>query len=84
VQAAAAKKQEAERAHLQAFVDRFKAKASKAKQAQSRVKMLERMTPIRMPEDARARCFLPRARGAVAAHREPRRGGGGLWRHRRC
>jgi ATP-binding cassette subfamily F protein 3 len=35
VQAAAAKKQEAERAHLQAFVDRFKAKASKAKQAQS-------------------------------------------------
>ena len=32
-----------ERKRLQAFVDRFKAKASKAKQAQSRVKMLERM-----------------------------------------
>jgi ATP-binding cassette subfamily F protein 3 len=31
VQAAAAKKQEAERAHLQAFVDRFRAKATKAK-----------------------------------------------------
>jgi ATP-binding cassette subfamily F protein 3 len=57
VQAAAAKKQEAERAHLQAFVDRFKAKATKAKQAQSRVKMLERMTPIRMPEDAARTVF---------------------------
>ncbi|MDC0737299.1 ABC-F family ATP-binding cassette domain-containing protein [Cognatishimia sp. SS12] len=52
VQAAAAKKQEAQRAHLQSFVDRFKAKASKAKQAQSRVKMLEKMTPIIAPEDA--------------------------------
>ena len=51
VQAAQAKKQEAQRAHLQSFVDRFKAKASKAKQAQSRVKMLERMTPITAPED---------------------------------
>lgn len=39
-------KQEAERRHIQSFVDRFKAKASKAKQAQSRVKMLERMKPI--------------------------------------
>ncbi len=45
-QAAAAKKQSAERAHMQAFVDRFRAKASKAKQAQSRLKMLERMEPI--------------------------------------
>ncbi|GAA6207601.1 ABC-F family ATP-binding cassette domain-containing protein [Cognatishimia sp. WU-CL00825] len=52
VQAAAAKKQDAHRAHLQSFVDRFKAKASKAKQAQSRVKMLEKMTPITAPEDA--------------------------------
>ena len=40
------KKQESERKRLQAFVDRFKAKASKAKQAQSRVKMLEKMKPI--------------------------------------
>jgi ATP-binding cassette subfamily F protein 3 len=54
---AAAKKQDAQRAHLQAFVDRFKAKASKAKQAQSRVKMLERMTPIRAPEDAARTVF---------------------------
>jgi ATP-binding cassette subfamily F protein 3 len=41
-----AKQQEAQRKHLQEFVDRFKAKASKAKQAQSRVKMLERLQPI--------------------------------------
>jgi ATP-binding cassette subfamily F protein 3 len=40
------KRQEAERKRLQDFVDRFKAKASKARQAQSRVKMLERMKPI--------------------------------------
>lgn len=37
-------KQQARIAEIQSFVDRFKAKASKAKQAQSRVKMLERMT----------------------------------------
>ncbi len=52
LQAAAAKKQDARRAHLQSFVDRFKAKASKAKQAQSRVKMLEKMQSITAPEDA--------------------------------
>jgi ATP-binding cassette subfamily F protein 3 len=39
-------KQVREIAHLQKFVDRFKAKASKAKQAQSRVKALERMERI--------------------------------------
>jgi ATP-binding cassette subfamily F protein 3 len=44
--AKAAKKQELHRKHLQAFVDRFKAKASKAKQAQSRVKMLAKLVPI--------------------------------------
>src|ERR1700682_2969838 len=40
------KKQEAQRKHIQAFIDRFKAKASKARQAQSRAKMLEKMAPI--------------------------------------
>jgi ATP-binding cassette subfamily F protein 3 len=57
VQAAEAKKQEARRAHLQAFVDRFKAKATKAAQAQSRVKMLEKMTPITPPEEAKRQVF---------------------------
>ncbi|MEL7416627.1 MAG: ABC-F family ATP-binding cassette domain-containing protein, partial [Pseudomonadota bacterium] len=45
-QVAAKRKQDAARAHMQNFVDRFRAKASKAKQAQSRLKMLERMEPI--------------------------------------
>src|SRR5512144_833992 len=44
--ATAVKRQADERKRLQAFVDRFKAKASKARQAQSRVKMLERMKPV--------------------------------------
>ncbi|EKF42892.1 ABC transporter [Nitratireductor indicus C115] len=39
-------KQEAQRKHMQSFVDRFRSKASKARQAQSRLKALERMTPI--------------------------------------
>ncbi|MBV8334623.1 MAG: ABC-F family ATP-binding cassette domain-containing protein, partial [Alphaproteobacteria bacterium] len=40
------RRQEAERQRLQAFVDRFRAKASKARQAQSRVKALARLEPI--------------------------------------
>src|SRR5262249_35313943 len=39
-------RQDDERRRLQAFVDRFKAKASKARQAQSRVKRLEKMQPV--------------------------------------
>jgi ATP-binding cassette subfamily F protein 3 len=39
-------KQDAQRKHLQSFVDRFRAKATKARQAQSRLKMLARMEPI--------------------------------------
>ncbi len=54
---AEARKQDARRAHLQAFVDRFKAKASKAAQAQSRVKMLEKMETITAPEDAKKVVF---------------------------
>ena len=45
VQAKVAKKQEDKRKHLQEFVDRFRAKATKARQAQSRLKMLEKMEP---------------------------------------
>ena len=46
LQQAAVAKQADKIAHLQKFIDRFKAKASKAKQAQSRVKALERMEKI--------------------------------------
>jgi ATP-binding cassette, subfamily F, member 3 len=46
LQAATRAKQEAERAHLQSFIDRFRAKASKAAQAQSRIKRLAKLAPI--------------------------------------
>ena len=46
LQQAAYAKQQEKIAHLQKFIDRFKAKATKAKQAQSRVKALERMERI--------------------------------------
>src|SRR5579862_4423919 len=46
LQEKAAKKQEERRAHLQSFVDRFRYKASKAKQAQARNKMIAKMAPI--------------------------------------
>jgi ATP-binding cassette subfamily F protein 3 len=46
-----AKKQEAARAHMQKFVDRFKASAAKARQAQSRVKMLAKMALVDVPPD---------------------------------
>ncbi len=54
-----AKKQEAQRKHLQAFVDRFRAKATKARQAQSRLKMLARMEPVAalVTEDVRPISF---------------------------
>jgi ATP-binding cassette subfamily F protein 3 len=62
LQSATRAKQEAERAHLQSFIDRFKAKASKAAQAQSRVKRLaklaamveERVAPFTLPSPGRA------------------------------
>ncbi|ULR46579.1 ABC-F family ATP-binding cassette domain-containing protein [Rhizobium sp. K102] len=46
LQTKAKAKNEAARKHLQSFIDRFKAKASKARQAQSRVKALERMGTV--------------------------------------
>ncbi|MBX6368642.1 MAG: ABC-F family ATP-binding cassette domain-containing protein [Rhodospirillales bacterium] len=49
--AALAAKQEAQRARLQAFIDRFRAKASKARQAQSRLKALARLQPVATPAE---------------------------------
>ena len=54
---AEAKKQEARRAHLQSYVDRFRYKADKARQAQSRIKALARMQPITSPQEAALRAF---------------------------
>ncbi len=50
-------KQEAQRRHMQAFIDRFRAKASKAKQAQSRIKALEKMQFVAEPVDERTSGF---------------------------
>ncbi|HEY2885863.1 MAG TPA: ATP-binding cassette domain-containing protein, partial [Rhizomicrobium sp.] len=56
------KKQEAQRKHLQSFVDRFRAKASKARQAQSRMKMIARLERIEIPLDEHiAPIRLPKA-----------------------
>jgi ATP-binding cassette, subfamily F, member 3 len=51
-----ARKQEAQRKHLTAFVERFRAKATKARQAQSRLKLLAKMQPIdvRIEHEVRA------------------------------
>ena len=46
-----ARKQEAQRKHMQEFVDRFRYKASKARQAQSRLKMLAKMKAVDIPLD---------------------------------
>ena len=58
LQTASRAKQEAERAHLQSFVDRFKAKASKAAQAQSRMKRLAKLEPIAAVIEERVAPFL--------------------------
>jgi ATP-binding cassette, subfamily F, member 3 len=51
-------KQAAQRAHMEAFVARFRAKATKAKQAQSRLKMLARMEPLSETLEERAPNFM--------------------------
>ena len=58
LQMAARAKQEAERAHIQSFIDRFRAKASKAAQAQSRIKRLAKMAPITAVVDERVTPFV--------------------------
>ena len=57
LQSASRVKQEAERAHLQSFVDRFRAKASKAAQAQSRMKRLAKLEPIAAVAEERVAPF---------------------------
>jgi ATP-binding cassette subfamily F protein 3 len=57
-QAAAAAAQAREIARVEQFVDRFRAKASKASQVQSRIKALDRMERIEAPDDRRARLRL--------------------------
>jgi len=57
LQSATRAKQEAERAHLQKFIDRFRAKASKAAQAQSRIKRLAKLEPIAAVIEERVASF---------------------------
>jgi ATP-binding cassette, subfamily F, member 3 len=65
--AATRAKQEAERAHLQKFIDRFRAKASKATQAQSRIKRLAKLEPISAPVEERVAPFtVPSPRRPLA------------------
>ncbi|MAC79180.1 MAG: glycosyl transferase family 1 [Rhodobacteraceae bacterium] len=52
-----AKKQDARRAHLQSYVDRFRYKADKAKQAQSRLKAISKLQPITTPQEAALHAF---------------------------
>jgi ATP-binding cassette, subfamily F, member 3 len=67
LQSATRAKQDAERAHLQKFIDRFRAKASKATQAQSRVKRLAKMAPIAEVVEERVASFtLPSPACALA------------------
>ena len=58
LQEAARVKVEAQRAHLQSFVDRFRAKATKAAQAQSRLKMLAKLPPVAAVVEDRVAPFL--------------------------
>ena len=54
---AEAKRQDARRTHLQSYVNRFRYKADKAKQAQSRLKMISKLEPITRPQEAALRRF---------------------------
>ncbi len=61
------KKQEDQRKHMMAFVDRFRYKASKARQAQSRLKALSKLEPIaELVEDRVAPFFFPNPEKAIS------------------
>jgi len=82
-QQAVAKRQDAQRRHMQAFVDRFRYKASKARQAQSRLKALAKLEPVaviaeappielRLPEPAQLRPPLISLETASVGYAEDR------------
>ena len=61
------KKQDDQRDHMQAFINRFKAKASKARQAQSRMKALAKLEPIADMAEGRVAPFIfPNPQRALA------------------
>lgn len=63
-----AAKQEAHRKHMEDFVARFRAKASKARQAQSRLKALEKLKPIAVWQDEHVQPFsFPQAEKIAAS-----------------
>ena len=66
VQERALEKFEAKRKHMQAFVDRFRYKATKAKQAQSRIKMIEKMGEApELPKDIYVTFRFPSPEGSL-------------------
>ena len=80
-------KQEAERAHLQSFVDRFRAKASKAAQAQSRMKRLAKLQPIEAIMEERVGAVHPTLPGPAVGAAVDAAGRGrmsGMGRRRCC
>jgi len=67
LQEKAREKQDAQRKHMQAFVDRFRYKASKARQAQARLKMLEKMEPIAaLTEESSRPIHFPNPEGRLS------------------
>ncbi|WP_040617389.1 ABC-F family ATP-binding cassette domain-containing protein [Roseibium sp. TrichSKD4] len=67
LQEKAKEKQDAQRKHMQAFVDRFRYKASKARQAQARLKMLEKMEPIAaLTEESSRPIHFPNPEGRLS------------------
>ena len=81
-QAKAADRVAAARAHMQSFVDRFRAKATKARQAQARIKALEKLPVIEaVVEAAPARFAFPEGPPPRAADPGDGQGGRGVWQH---